>query len=182
MTIRRLRPKYTPEELAEIYNYEHDHSIFPDHVLRIQTTLALAADFLDDEDGRGADLSAGDGYILRNIRVRERIFGDYRPGYEYTGPIEYTLQLIGPVDVFVLCETLEHLDDPTAVLKLIRAKSKKLILSTPLDEYTDDNPEHYWGWDRAGVLTLLKASGWQPQEYRETMPQIGYRFQIWGCT
>lgn len=179
--IKRLRPKYSIKELQEIYAVPHDHSVFPDHVLRVEKTLELAASFLTDTDLLGADLSCGDGDILRSLPLMDRIYGDFAPGYQYRGGIEHTIELIPGVDVFVLCETLEHLDDPLAVLKQIRRKAKKLLLSTPLGEVTDENPEHYWGWDSAGVGELLIEAGWWGDVYAETNPPMGYRFQIWGC-
>lgn len=179
--IRRLRPKYTDEELKRIYATPHDHSIFPDHVLRVNSTLELGKQLLGPNDESGADLSCGNGYLLNKLPLHTKYFGDFAPGYEYEGPIEETIGLLPSVDVFVFCETIEHLDDPLAVLKLIRAKAKKLILSTPHGEHTDDNPEHYWGWDKAGIAKLLKKSGWLPSDYRHTYPPMGYEFQIWGC-
>jgi hypothetical protein len=179
--IKRLRPSYTPEELKDVYATPHDHSIFPDHVIRVEKTLELAKRLISTADFSGADLSCGNGCLLDNLDLDEKIYGDYAPGYQFQGPIEETTAQIPNVDVFVLCETLEHLEDPLGVLRIIRAKSGKLILSTPLGEDTDENPEHYWGWDDEGVRYLLKAAGWTPTEYEETNPPIGYRFQIWGC-
>ena len=182
MTIKRLRPAYSSEELEELYAIPHSHAQFPDHVIRIEHTLELASELLDSDDRSGADLSCGDGAILRALNLETKYFGDFAPGYAYVGPIESTIGQIPNVAVFVLCETLEHVDDPMMVLALIRAKTEKLILSTPLDEFNDENPEHYWGWDKAGIGQLLKAADFHPRFYRQTNPPFGYRFQIWGCT
>lgn len=182
MTIKRLRPAYSPEELEELYATPHSHAQFPDHVIRVDHTLQLATELLDSHDSSGADLSCGDGAILRALNLKAAYFGDFAPGYAYQGPIEQTVGQIPSVDVFVFCETIEHVEDPWMVLKLIRAKCKKLILSTPLDEFNDENPEHYWGWDKKGMRELLRYADFHPKFYRETNPPYGYRFQIWGCT
>jgi len=142
----------------------------------------MVAEFIDDSDRVGADLSCGDGEILKQTNLDQRIFGDYAPGYEYTGPIERTIWEIPNVDVFFLCETIEHLDDPETILETIRLKTKKLILSTPLDEQTDENHEHYWSFSKSDMYDLLLDTGFTVVHYRETNPPYGYRFQIWGCT
>ena len=180
--IKRLRPKYSDEQLAEIYKEPHDHSIFPDHILRVDATLELANELIDDSDVFGADLSCGNAYILDKLRLPVKYYGDYAPKYTYCGPIERTLYEIPGVDVFVFCETIEHLDDPLAVLKAIRVKAKKLVLSTPLTHGYDDNLEHYWSFDKEGILDLLQESGWTPELYAQTLPPLGYVFQIHGAT
>jgi hypothetical protein len=107
--------------------------------------------------------------------------GDYAPGYTYHGPIERTIDAIPPVDLFLCCETLEHLDEPEAVLKAIRYKTNKLLISTPICTFIDDNPEHYWAWDQEAVVGMLRYAGFEPILYRDTFYDPGYCFQIWGC-
>jgi hypothetical protein len=128
----------------------------------------------------GADLSCGDGAILNALPVDRRILGDLAPGYEFTGPIEQTVEQLPPVDLLVCCETLEHLDDPAAVLRQIRAKTRYLLLSTPVDAWTDDNVEHYWAWSEADVAALLVDAGFEPLRFR-TVDGPTYRFGIWGA-
>ena len=180
--IKRLRPKYSDEQLAEIYKEPHDHSIFPDHILRVDATLELANELVDDSDVSAADLSCGNGWLLDRIAVKDKHYGDYARKYTYHGRIEDTILEIPPVDIFLFCETIEHLDDPVAVLAAIREKSKKLVLSTPLTHGYDDNIEHYWSFDKEGILDLLQESGWTPQLYAQTLPPLGYVFQIHGAT
>lgn len=181
--IKRLRPRYNAQELKDIYATPHQHSQFPDHVIRVNQTVELANRLVNSEDRIGADLSCGDGEVLsRTSGLVERIYGDYAPGYSITGPIEQTISQLPYVDIFFLCETIEHLDDPYGVLRLIRAKTRKLILSTPLNETNDENPEHYWGWDREGMESILISTGFNPIFYEETELRSGwYQFQIWGC-
>jgi len=177
----RCREKYTDEELREIYAVPHDHTQWPDHVLRVCSTLDLAAELMDDTDHTGADLSCGNAFTINRLPFQKRYLGDYAPGYAYCGPIEETIKEIPEVDVFFCCETLEHLDDPESVLRQIRQKSKKLIVSTPICRWRDDNPEHYWSWDQEAVKAMLVDTGWNPTHYRETYFDPGYCFQIWGC-
>jgi hypothetical protein len=183
--IKRLRPRYNAQELKEIYATPHSHAQFPDHVIRVERTLAIAAQMVAPDDRIGADLSCGDGEVLsRCPGLIERIYGDFATGYPISGPIERTILQIPYVDIFFLCETIEHLDDPYGALRLIREKTTKLILSTPLNEADDENPEHYWGWDREGMESILISTGFTPVFYEETELPPGlqkYRFQIWGC-
>lgn len=179
---KRLRPKYTDKQLAQIYSRPHKVlDEWVDHTLRLQATLRVAKQLIGSEDRSAADLSCGDGYVLHSLDIENKYFGDFAEGYEFVGPIEKTINEIPEVDIFVLCETLEHLDDPDAVLKLIRPKARKLIISTPIGESTDENIEHYWGWNKRAVKVMLKGAGWMPLHYDETVPPFGYRFQIWGC-
>lgn len=180
----RLRPAHTSEALSSIYPVPHQHRVWKDHVLRVAVTAAVAKT-MAGHVGAAADLSCGDGHILRSIDASSRYFGDYAPGYEIQGQIEDTLNLIHSVDLFVCCETLEHLDDPDGVLAGIRAKTKTLVLSTPVDAWRDNNPEHYWAWSRDGVEAMLTAAGFSVVVYHELDCRPGYgmyAFGIWYCT
>ena len=178
----RCRPKYSEAELEEIYRYPwHMDETWKDHRQRRAKTLLLMGRFIDEMDHRGADLSCGDAYFASFTPQIEWVLGDYGPGFAIQGPIEETIEQIDPVDVFLCCETLEHLDDPDSVLKQIRRKSKKLILSTPICQWWDENPEHYWAWDQGGIRRMLFDAGWQYVDYEETYSDPGYCFQIWGC-
>jgi len=178
----RLRPAYSDAELAQIYAHPHDHTQWEDHVVRVATTAALARTCAG-RVRRAADLSCGDGAILRAVDAQELLFGDYAPGYyQYEGPIEATIEQIDPVDVFVCCETIEHLDDPDRVLKGIRAKTRGLILSTPVDAWGDTNPQHYHAWSREAVEDMLRSAGFDPAVYMALdSRQCGgeYVFGVW---
>jgi hypothetical protein len=191
--IKRLRPKYSDEELSRIYRdgYEEQAKLAAlgespeakDHDLRIEATLKVGQAF---SVGclSGADLSAGHGDVLRSLDLEVKIFGDaFYDGYDYLGPIEETVEQIPEVDLFILTETLEHLDDPISVLRKIRQKSGKLLLSTPLTPYNwaDGNLEHYWSWDKGDVASMFALTGWTPLHFEQTSPPYGYIFQIWGC-
>lgn len=192
MRIERMRERHSPEMLAEIYEKPHDHTKFEDHLLRVDATIALARWLIRDiEKPIVADLSCGNAAIPRAIVSANAfgegrlLLGDFAPGYLRHGPLEETINDIEHVDLFILSETIEHVDDPTLVLNAIRVKSDRLVLSTPIDEkLEDDNREHYWAWDVEGMEHLLKASGWNPVtkiELTFTDWFFPYNFQIWGC-
>lgn len=184
----RLRPAYSPAELAELYPVPHDHTRWADHLVRVAETTGAGRELmnLSGHPAVIADLSCGDAVIPRDLigystqHAKRVILGDFAPGYELTGPIEQTLDCISGVGLFVCCETAEHLDDPDAVLRKIRSKAATLLLSTPLGEITPHNPEHYWGWDAEGVEAMLRDAGWVPVLHRDVIcPPAAY--QIWGC-
>lgn len=185
MTRKRLRPAHGAEDLARIYARPHDHSEFPDHHLRVAATIDLARWVTERHPATSAaDLSCGNGAILRALDIPRAVYGDFAAGYEVTGPIEETIERIDPVDLFVCSETIEHLDEPEKVLAQIRAKAKTLVLSTPVDAWFDDNPEHYWAWSREDMQEMLAAAGFQPivyasVDFRDIHPQL-YQFGIWG--
>lgn len=170
-----------------MYPEPHRHGKWADHRLRVETTLQSArwaADHLcaDPVSVAGADLSCGDGYVLRGVSAQPAFFGDLAPGYEFTGPIEETIHQIPQVDLFVNTETLEHVDDPDKVLSFIRAKTDVLILSTPIGAWNDDNAEHLWAWDRQGVEMMLLFAGFRVHVFTalDFRPSgLPYCFGIW---
>lgn len=174
----RQNPKYSDAELRQIYATPHEHSKWEDHVNRVEQTIALAR--RNAMYGRIADLSCGDAVIALTLST-EAVLGDFAPGYEYQGEILDTLPQIPFVDVFVLCETLEHMDDPDLVLQRVRHKTRQLLLSTPVCDGPDGNPEHYWVWDREGVEDMLANADFSVIDYAEAYNGMGYRFGIWGC-
>lgn len=178
---KRLRPAHAEAELRELYRHPHDHRHWPDHVMRVEVTTAVARATAGMVLHSAADLSCGNGAVLEGTPAIERYFGDYAPGWPITGPIESTIDEIPDVDMFICCETLEHLDDPDLVLKKIRGKARMLILSTPIGEDNADNPEHYWGWDQDGVREMLVATGWHHMLTRvDLVMPTPYDYQIWA--
>lgn len=186
MMRRRLRPMPTADELAELYAKPHDHLRWEDHVFRVDVTSALAHHLLPP-GGTVADLSCGNALIARRLQESHGatlVLGDFAPGYQHTGPIEQTIELIEPVDLFICSETIEHLDDPDAVLARIRTKTNRLLLSTPDGEDNDENPEHVWGFDAEAVEKMLCAAGFNPDVHTtlDFRPAGGvYAYQIWAC-
>jgi hypothetical protein len=179
----RLRPAHDPDTLTRIYAEPHVHTKWLDHKVRVAVT-AQFAHVLSGHSETAADLSCGDGVILNALDVDTRYFGDFAPGYPLTGPIDDTIARIPMVDLFVCCETIEHLDDPDLTLKLIRAKAKTLVLSTPVDAFDDRNLEHYWAFSRRGVEDMLTTAGFTVVAYAalDLRPCGGeYQFGVWYC-
>ena len=194
MTRQRLRPAYDRDELARIYPAPHQHDRWPDHVERVAATIALGEHLIDCAGAPVlaiADLSAGDGAILngcaayateRSGRGCALILGDFAPGYPITGMIEDTIAGIDPVDLFICCETLEHLNDPDAVLAAIRGKTRLLLASTPVNEQGQGpNPEHYWSWDTGDLADMLERAGFDPFVSEVMDCAEGTAYQLWGC-
>lgn len=181
----RLRPKYTDEELAHIYQRPHDHTRWSDHMLRVDITTNIAKWVAEQcECTSVADLSCGDGWIVDLLDLPETYKGDFAPGYEYTGPIEKTIDEIPDVDLFICSETIEHLDDPDAVLGKIANRAKRLVLSTPIGEADDSNPEHYWGWNVDDVKAMLHDAGWlvATTVVIDFLGNSTYDYQVHACT
>lgn len=179
----RLRPAHDADALAKIYATPHTHTKWLDHKIRVAVT-AQFAHVLTGRSETAADLSCGDGAILNALDVGTRYLGDFAPGYPITGPIDDTITRIPLVDLFVNCETLEHLDDPDKTLGLIRSKTKTLVLSTPVDAFRDVNTEHYWAWSRRGVEEMLSAAQFQVLAYTAVDCRPGggeYQFGVWYC-
>ncbi|RBQ21611.1 hypothetical protein DP939_02560 [Spongiactinospora rosea] len=183
MTRKRLRPAYSDAELKALYCTPHDHRRWRDHHLRVDVTIAMARWMAGDGVAAAADLSCGNGAILSAVPAGAKYFGDFAPGYRFQGPIEDTIMQIPQVDLFVCSETLEHVDAPMLVLGRIRDHARMLVLSTPVDAWDDDNPEHYWAWSREDIEEMLAAAGWRQHVYAtaDFRPMgLPYAFGIWG--
>lgn len=181
MTGTRLRPTPTADELAAMYPTPHDHRAYgAGHDLRVRVTIALGRWLADDCDAQVvADLSAGVGTIARGVAERASlILSDLAGGR----PMEDAVDAMEPVDLFVCTETLEHLDDPAAVLAAIRPKARRLLVSFPHRPDLDDNPEHLWQWTPAEATALLVGAGWFPVTSAAlAVPDGPYTYSIVGC-
>lgn len=183
MRRERLNPTHSPEELTALYAHPYDHRRWTDHVRRVKATIRAGMSLLDGcVPDVAADLSCGDGAILDAMPAARKIYGDVVSSHplDVVGPIETTIQGLEPVDLLVHTETLEHLDDPDAVLKAISEKTLMLLLSTPVNAWDDGgNVEHYWAWDTGAVNAMLAAAGFRTVTYVE-LP-LWYQFGVWGC-
>lgn len=175
----QLREPWSDDELARMYAKPHDHRGWGDHILRVDATIKAGLELVGDGVSTAADLSCGSGAILDAMPAAVKFYGDLAPGYEFTGPLDDTIQQIPDVDLFISTETIEHLPNPDATLKAIGAKARMLLLSTPIDAWDDGNLEHYWAWDRAAVEAMLTAAGFRVLTYRYIWPS--YKFGIWTC-
>jgi hypothetical protein len=200
--LREARPEGEAAFYARTYPDGYKHDRWPDHIERVKAS----ADLIDRYRGAirsAADLSCGDGALLNMISryLDNAVFGDLNGAPVSAlvscgamdaedvppGPLPDTLvHLPAPVDLFVLSETIEHVDDPDALLRAIAQNARYLFLSTPLDEpASTGNAEHYWGWGQADVHEMLQANGWIPLEVQLFTPQStlnypdAYTFQLW---
>lgn len=184
------------------YPHGYTHQRWPDHVERVAASVDFIVRSIPPETllygGVVADLSCGDAAIAGGVRAKtgcRLVLADLVDGgqadavmqLDCTGPLEQTAEHLladGEADLVVCSETIEHLDDPERVLRLLRPKARHLFVSTPLGETTDDNPEHYWGWDAEGVYDLLTDTGWTPVACERFSPEFAgspYTFQFWMC-
>lgn len=183
---QRTRFDFDPDMYKDAYNTDQ----WVDHIYRVRVSRSI----LESIIGSGAinsvaDLSAGDGKISGNFPINSHL-GDIstknciQNNFKYYGPIEETIFDIPQVDLFVLSETLEHLEDPENVLRLISYKSKVLFLSTPLEEPINTNPEHLWSWGKDDIQQLLEMVGFiNTILYSElNFTMHGVRYQIWLVT
>jgi hypothetical protein len=94
--IKKLRKFHTAKELAKIYATPHDHAIYGrGHGIRVNTTIQLAKDMAYQAEAKSvADLSCGNGAIVKALNVEKTILGDYAEGHEYSGPLEVNLKKI----------------------------------------------------------------------------------------
>lgn len=200
--LREVRPEGEAAYYARTYPNGYKHDRWPDHVERIKAS----ADLIERYTGgikSAADLSCGDGALLNMISRHLDIayFGDLNgtPASAVTwckaqslrhltpGQLPESLaDLPGPVDLFILSETIEHMDDPDALLRALAGVSRYLFLSTPVDEDANvGNAEHYWGWGQADVHRMLQDNGWTPLEVQLLTPVStrhldgAYTFQLW---
>lgn len=161
----------------------HDHRRYGrGHGERVDKLIEMAHELPDIKTI--GDLSCGNAAIALSFPGAQLTLGDFAAGYEVHGKIEDTINTIEPVDLFILTETLEHLDDPGAVLHDIRSKTKLLLVSTPVDCWEDTNPEHYWAWSREGVEELFVDAGFTVLAYEivdSTAYGEPYCYGLWSC-
>ena len=198
----RLRDARTADGERALYSgtypegYRHD--VWPDHVERVAASMGMIRRYAS-RFGTAADLSCGDGAILRGLSwLREIWIGDLnKTPLDWSGgalvhrldpgPLPESLdRLLEPVDLYVLSETIEHMDDPDGLLRRLTDVSRYLFLSTPLDEKPETgNVEHYWSWGQADMHQMLQDAGWSPLEVETLVPESTrhmdnpYHYQLW---
>lgn len=189
--MERLRPLPTPAELAAMYAEPHNHRAYGHgHHLRVEQSKVFTQWLAGWQPiSSAADLSCGNGEVLKDLfdghRDLQPHYGDIAPGWGYEGPIEETIYQIPDVDLFICCETLEHLDHPEAVLGRIRAKAHFLLLSTPIENWNDANAEHLWAWSREDVEGMLVSAGWHVTAFAsvDSRPLLEpYLYGLWVCS
>lgn len=204
MTRIRLRDARAAEAERELYSrtypegYRHD--VWPDHVERVAASVKLISRYRR-EILTLADLSCGDGAIARglfdgmhldkaylgDLNLSPVLYGIPQAAVLAPGPLPESLdQLPEQVDLFVLSETIEHMDDPDDLLRRLPLYARYLFLSTPISEIpTSGNLEHYWSWSTDDVAAMLRDTGWHPVELVRLVPEStrtlehAYHYQLW---
>ena len=199
--LREARPEGEAAYYARVYPGGYRHDQWADHVERVQASADMIERYAS-QIRSAADLSCGDGALLNMIsrHLTRAVLGDLNgvPASASVSCRARTLETIGatalpdslthmdPVDLFILSETLEHLDDPDDLLARLTRVSRYLFVSTPVAEAADSgNLEHYWSWDVTDVYDMLHAAGWEPLEQRTLRPEStrdlpgAYRYQLW---
>jgi hypothetical protein len=198
--IRRSGALEEQQFYVQRYPSGYRHDVWGDHVQRVSFSVSILTQWAGYWGIKTiADLSAGDGAIARGVasglgvRDDDVILGDINPchdiGARIAGPLPDTLEELpaAGVDLFILSETIEHVEDPDFLLEQIRQRARYLFVSTPVDEspVTHHNPEHYWSWGTNDVATMLGSAGWNPIDYMiftpDPRPADGYDFQMWVC-
>lgn len=199
--LREARPEGEAAFYAERYPDGYRHDFWPDHVERVKASADLIEKYRS-QIRSAADLSCGDGALLNMIshRLTRAVLGDLN-GVPVSAAVSCrarVLETIGhaalpeslthldPVDLFILSETLEHMDDPDDLLRRLGDVARYLFVSTPLEESADSgNLEHYWSWGQADVHRMLEAAGWSPLELELLRPVStrnlpgAYTYQLW---
>lgn len=199
--LREARPEGEAAFYSERYPDGYAHDRWPDHVERVKASADLIEKYRSQIQS-AADLSCGDGALLNMIsrRLTRAVLGDLN-GVPVSAALScraQVLETIGaaalpeslthldPVDLFILSETLEHLDDPDDLLRRLGAVARYLFLSTPVEESEESgNLEHYWSWGTSDVYDMLRDTGWEPLERQVLVPQStlsiphAYRYQLW---
>ncbi len=146
------------------------------HVPRLELAAQFVAEALLSEGKfTVSDLGCGDGGLLSLITRPGGVIAwgyDFCPansaGWAERGVKAHQRDVFGEDadsivygDVSVMTEVLEHLADPHGALRLVRARSRALVCSSPWNERPGmHSPEHAWAWDQAGYREMIEAAGW----------------------
>lgn len=194
MLRERVRPQWTDEQLAQIYTRPFDQRALGwGGDARVVTSSVTGKLLLlgHGSQPKIVDLAAGNGVIARDIGATTGgtvTLGDFAPGLDLHGPADETILRVSG-DLFVCCETLEHLWDPDLLLRRARERFSFLVASVPIWERAEQeqNGEHYWAFDREGAEAMFADAGWEPKYFGEVpaYPVGGaggtYQCGIWGC-
>lgn len=179
--MRKLRRFHTEDELRRIYARPYDHTRWPEHRIRVDRTIEVAQDLIDTHGLRSVgDLSAGDGAVVAGLDIADKTVRDIVDGGD---SIEQLIRMphIGPFDLFICSETIEHLEAPWTVLEHVAQRTRWLVLSTPLNEpVVVDNYEHYWSFSAADIYAILDQAGYTDMKI-ERIHGRGwtYTYQLW---
>jgi len=131
------------------------------------------------------DLGCGDGGLVAHLDENHSAWMacvgyDFQPsnqdGWEERGLTHCTFQfnfvanweLVIDADVYVMTECLEHLTDPHAAVRRVRAREARLVASSPWTEHYESHDEcHAWAWDFEGYGQLVTDAGFKIQQHEK---------------
>lgn len=138
--------------------------------------LMLARDYIMEARIRYAvrsvvDLGCGDGGLLSTLPPDLAAWGyDLTPANIAVGQrrgVDARYEDIVAADpewadLVVATEVLEHLEDPTALLRRAAQRSRVLVASSPATETDRAHYEHHlWAFDLEGYRALIEGAGWR---------------------
>lgn len=181
--MRKLRRFYGLEELRQVYGHPYQPHLHAEHTQRLEYT-AMVADALINNHGiqTAADLSAGDRTLVHRLGGEARFDRVVTHDLSDDGrDIFVALLELEPVDLFLLTETVEHLEAPWDLLEQVWWKTRWLLLTCPLTEPPGTgNWEHYWSFDLVDLRAMLEQAGYVDLEV-DTLSGSNwtYTYQIW---
>lgn len=121
------------------------------------------------------DLGCGSGDISGPFSARQAVVGiDCVPAAMSTlerfpdldlivSPVEKIVPM--PCDILVMCEFLEHLDDPWKVVDAWASQARYMVIGHPLDDEDGLEPGHSWSYTMEDFRTWFSKHGFTLQEH-----------------
>lgn len=178
----KLRRFMTDEEMKANYAHQYNHTAWPEHKIRVRETIRFISQLMTDKGlTTAADMSCGDGAVMRGLTLDRGITGDI----SITGiDVVDAVRAMEPVDLYICTETIEHVREPWTLLEEIAKKTRWIVLSTPLNEPASvGNWEHYWSFTEHDISSLLVQSGFHvPERYIVIHGENWtYAYQTWAA-
>lgn len=156
---------------GQLIDYEHSDYIPPAVQAgfweRMNMVAALVAEY--DEERPVVDLGCNGGHLLALLHPRTCWGYDVARAPLAVGAAaghdvrhaDITTDDIELAPVVTICEVLEHLDHPHAVVRrLARDPVRVVVASGPYMETADDHYEqHHWVWDEEGFAAMFTEVG-----------------------
>ncbi len=176
---------------TELSKIRRDHTARYEWAAKTLPEKSLVIDFACGV-GYGANIMAKAGHkVIAVDKCEEALaYGDEHWSHENvqfaTGDAEtLTGGSIGEFDAAVCFETVEHISDPTPLLKSLRASAKRLLVSVPNEDVMPwKRPDgavtafHYRHYTKQQFLELLNACGWNVVEWYQ---QKGAESEVEKC-
>lgn len=190
----RLHPERTLDDQVDYHLADGRAPIFeeqqPGRIRRCRAMLDVASASLDYpltiwEPGCGAADISGPKSFLHTVYgcdvtdEAERIVALRFPMMHF---MKLRLEEIEPqpCDVLVLCELLEHIEDPVGLVERWAPLAKRVLIGHPLaPPGTDPEPGHIWSYEMEDFNDWFRIGG-HAQRDVETFPMNGYERMVLG--